>query len=147
VQILGFERDMLADPATASQSDSINAYITIAHEMAHQWFGDLVTMDWWNDLWLNEGFAEWMQYKAMDHFHPQWQPWLLAMVEREDAWTRIRAPGTHRSSQPVADILQANDDFDVITYTKGHGGHSDAGESDGRAALQGRDQTLLRAHA
>ena len=50
------------------------AYI-IAHELAHQWFGDLVTMNWWNDIWLNEGFATWAGWLAVDHFHPDWNIW------------------------------------------------------------------------
>jgi aminopeptidase N len=49
-----------------------NIYTTVAHEMAHQWFGDLVTMSWWDDLWLNEGFASWMEGRATEHFHPEW---------------------------------------------------------------------------
>lgn len=47
----------------------------IAHELAHQWFGNLVTMDWWSELWLNEGFATWVGWNAIDHFHPERQIW------------------------------------------------------------------------
>jgi aminopeptidase N len=94
-------------------------YIDIAHEMSHQWFGDLVTMDWWDDLWLNEGFAEWMEYKAADRFHPEWNIWLEAQSERESAMDLDSRKGTHPVIEPISDVLQANEAFDRITYNKG----------------------------
>ena len=144
--IFGFERDLFADPATASQTDLIDTYIDIAHEMAHQWFGDLVTMDWWNDLWLNEGFAEWMQFKATDHFHPQWQPWLLAATEREQAMDQDSRAGTHPIITPVANVLQANDDFDSITYMKGMAVIRMLEHQVGEQAFRDAIRRYLRAH-
>jgi aminopeptidase N len=117
--IFGFDHYFLLDPRVATQADAVTTYSYIAHEMAHQWMGDLVTMDWWNDLWLNEGFAEWMQYKATDHFHPEWDAWLLALDEREEALDQDSRAGTHPVITPIADVLQADDDFDAITYAKG----------------------------
>lgn len=55
------------------------AYV-VAHELAHQWFGNLVTMDWWNELWLNEGFATWVGWLAVDHLHPEWNVWAQFVV-------------------------------------------------------------------
>jgi aminopeptidase N len=117
--IFGFDHYFLVDPQRATQADAIRTYTYIAHEMAHQWVGDLVTMDWWNDLWLNEAFAEWMQYKATDHFHPEWDAWLLALDEREDGMHQDSRAGTHPVITPVVDVLQADSDFDSITYAKG----------------------------
>jgi aminopeptidase N len=117
--IFGFDAYLLVDPAVSSQSDRITVFHDIAHEMAHQWFGDLVTMDWWTDLWLNEGFAEWMEYKATDHFHPEWQVWLSSLMERETAFDLDARAGTHPIITPIADVLQADSDFDEITYSKG----------------------------
>ena len=57
------------------------AYV-VAHELAHQWFGNLVTMDWWNELWLNEGFATWVGWLAVDHLHPEWKVWSQFVVRR-----------------------------------------------------------------
>lgn len=57
------------------------AYV-VAHELAHQWFGNLVTMDWWNELWLNEGFATWVGWLAVDHLHPEWKVWSTFVVRR-----------------------------------------------------------------
>ena len=114
-----FSRDLLIDPKISTQADRVRVYTTVAHEMAHQWFGDLVTMDWWDDLWLNEGFAEWMEYKATDRFHPEWNVWLQALGEKESAFAMDSRAGTHPIIQPIRDVLQANEAFDTITYYKG----------------------------
>ncbi|HEX3431552.1 MAG TPA: M1 family metallopeptidase [Rhizomicrobium sp.] len=117
--IFFFERALLIDPAIATAESRRNVYITIAHEMSHQWFGDLVTMQWWDDIWLNEGFASWMELKATDHFHPEWQAWLDALDSKEAAMEVDARAGTHPVIQPIRDVFQANEAFDAITYDKG----------------------------
>jgi aminopeptidase N len=117
--IFYFERDLLIDPRISTQRDRQAVYVTIAHEMAHQWFGDLVTMAWWDDLWLNEGFASWMENKASDHFHPEWKLWLQAIEDKNDVMQTDARDGTHPIITPINDVLQAGGAFDGITYQKG----------------------------
>jgi aminopeptidase N len=117
--IFYFEQDLLIDPRIATESDRQNVYIVVAHEMAHQWFGDLVTMAWWDDLWLNEGFASWMENKVTDHFHPEWRVWLQQLQSKQGAMQTDAKDGTHPIIQPIHDILQAQSAFDDITYNKG----------------------------
>src|SRR5579884_3711990 len=113
------ETDLLLDEKNASVGAKKNVALVVAHEMAHQWFGDLVTMQWWDDLWLNEGFASWMEVKATDHFHPEWSLWLGALGDKEAAMRLDARAGTHPVVQHIRDVLQANQAFDTITYQKG----------------------------
>ncbi|HSY08621.1 MAG TPA: M1 family aminopeptidase [Steroidobacteraceae bacterium] len=117
--ILYFEQDLLIDERFSTEGDRQNVAVVIAHEMAHQWFGDLVTMAWWDDLWLNEGFASWMETKAVDHFHPQWKLWLQTQPAVQEAMDVDAANGTHSIVTPIRDVLQASNAFDEITYQKG----------------------------
>ncbi|HSN17066.1 MAG TPA: M1 family metallopeptidase [Gammaproteobacteria bacterium] len=117
--IFYFERDLIIDPKISTTEDKRDVYQVIAHEMAHQWFGDLVTMAWWDDLWLNEGFASWMEYKAPDHFHPEWKLWLDSVGAKEYAMRADARPSTHPIITPIYDVLQASQAFDGITYSKG----------------------------
>ncbi|HEY0283175.1 MAG TPA: M1 family metallopeptidase, partial [Rhizomicrobium sp.] len=114
-----FERTLLIDPKISTESDKRGVYVTVAHEMAHQWFGDLVTMEWWDGIWLNEGFASWMELKATNRFNPQWNTWLRSLGSKEGAMRIDARAGTHPVIQPIADALQANGAFDAITYSKG----------------------------
>jgi len=91
----------------------------VAHEMAHQWFGDLVTMAWWDNLWLNEGFARWMQTKAADDLHPEWKTGLQALGIYERGKRADAKPSTHPIVQTVLTASQAEQAFDNITYDKG----------------------------
>ncbi|MFI5268791.1 MAG: ERAP1-like C-terminal domain-containing protein, partial [Chloroflexota bacterium] len=84
-----------------------------------QWFGDLVTMAWWDDLWLNEGFASWMEFKATDHFNPGWDMWLDSVDAKEGAMSADARASTHPIITPIYDVLQASQAFDGITYEKG----------------------------
>jgi aminopeptidase N len=117
--IFSFERELLIDPRLSTEADRQAVYIVTAHEMAHQWFGDLVTMAWWDDLWLNEGFASWMEVKVTDHFHPEWKVWLQSLIAKQGVMQQDAREGTHPIITPVRDILQASGDFDDITYSKG----------------------------
>jgi aminopeptidase N len=117
--LLYFEQNLLVDPRLATEQNRQDIFLTIAHEMAHQWFGDLVTMDWWDDLWLNEGFATWMQTKAAEHVHPEWKPWLQLLRRKNDAMGSDAREGTHPVILPVRDVLRSAGIFDDITYNKG----------------------------
>ena len=115
-----FDYALLIDPKLSTEADKQNVYVDIAHEMAHQWFGDLVTMAWWDDLWLNEGFASWMENKATDHFHPEWKIWLQTKAGEQAAMRTDSRSGTHPVITPIHDVFAAANAFDGITYQKGH---------------------------
>lgn len=116
--IFAFERNLLLEPA-ASPADRQRVFTIVAHEMAHQWFGNLVTMAWWDDLWLNEGFTSWMESKAADYFHPEWKVSLQEMASRERAMRLDAAAGAHPVITPIRDVFAASTAFDAITYQKG----------------------------
>jgi aminopeptidase N len=112
------EAILLFDPERSSQRTKEYVFSILAHEVAHQWFGNLVTMAWWDDLWLNEGFATWMQTKATDHFNPAWQLWPRADRSKQEAMDVDARRTTHPIQQPVRDPAEAARAFDPITYAK-----------------------------
>ena len=124
-----YESKLLFDPKSSSAETKQDIYEVLAHEMAHQWFGDLVTMAWWDNLWLNEGFASWMGSKCTAHFNPQWEVWLRREsprdpsrrvgIAKEAALEGDARSTTHPIQQPVATEAEANSAFDDITYKKG----------------------------
>ena len=117
--IFTFEYALLVDPSISTQADKQRIFSITAHEMAHQWFGDLVTMRWWDDLWLNEGFASWMEGRTTAKLHPEWNTELEAVGVRESAMGRDAIVTTHPVVQHVETVEQANQAFDSITYSKG----------------------------
>lgn len=95
------------------------AYV-VAHELAHQWFGNLVTMDWWSELWLNEGFATWVGWLATDKIHPEWNVWSqFASEGMQTAFTLDSLRSSHPIEVPVRDGLDVDQIFDAISYLKG----------------------------
>ena len=113
------QNHLLFDPQTSTEYDRQVVFLVVAHEMAHQWFGDLVTMAWWDDLWLNEGFARWMQTYAADDLHPEWDTGLQAAEIFEAGKQADSVPSTHPVVQEVDTADQAQESFDSITYDKG----------------------------
>jgi aminopeptidase N len=115
-----YAEDMLLyDPVNNSESAKQRVFCVIAHELAHQWFGNLVTIGWWDDIWLTEGFASWMQMKATERFHPEWKPWLHAADDREIAMDVDAKKETHPVKYSLEDENQAIGSFDSIAYLKG----------------------------
>ncbi|KAF2397077.1 aminopeptidase [Trichodelitschia bisporula] len=95
------------------------AYL-VAHELAHQWFGNLVTMDWWSELWLNEGFATWVGWLAVDHLHPEWNVWAQFVSESlQTAFQLDSIRNSHPIEVPVRNALEVDQIFDHISYLKG----------------------------
>lgn len=124
-----YESRLLFDPQRSSAETKQNIYEVIAHETAHMWFGDLVTMAWWDNLWLNEGFASWMGTKCTARFNPQWEVWLSKTsprdptrrygIGREAAMEGDARSTTHPIQQTIATEAEASSAFDDITYRKG----------------------------
>ena len=95
------------------------AYV-VAHELAHQWFGNLVTMDFWDELWLNEGFATWVGWHATDHFHPEWNVWAAFIAEGFQTSLDLDSlRSSHPIEVPVRNALEIDQVFDAISYLKG----------------------------
>jgi len=113
------ETDLLADARTASVAARKNIADTIAHEMAHQWFGDLVTMAWWDDLWLNEGFATWMSDHPLAAWKPGWRVDVDAASETQGALGLDSLASTHPIHASVESPAEIEGSFDSITYQKG----------------------------
>jgi puromycin-sensitive aminopeptidase len=110
---------LLLDPATASVAERKRAAEVIAHELAHMWYGDLVTMAWWDDLWLNEAFATWMAYRVVDDWRPEWRMWQGFEHDRGGALALDALANTHPIYAPVRSVAEATENFDAITYEKG----------------------------
>jgi len=117
--IFTFERILLVDPKITSARAKQRIFAVGAHEIAHQWFGNLVTMQWWDDLWLNEGFASWMESKTTQRFNPDWQVELDRIYGREGAMGQDAYATTHPIIQTIKTVEQTSQAFDGITYSKG----------------------------
>jgi aminopeptidase N len=117
--IFTFESILLEDPAISSAATRQRIYSVQAHETAHQWFGNIVTMAWWDDLWLNEGFASWMETKTTDHFNPTWHALLGRVGGREAAMNLDSLVTTHPVVQRIRTVEETNQAFDAIAYQKG----------------------------
>jgi puromycin-sensitive aminopeptidase len=113
------ERYLLVDPATATQAELQSVVDVIAHELAHMWFGDLVTMKWWNGIWLNEAFATFMEMTCTDAFRPEWQRWVDFGLSRSAAFDTDALAATRPIEYPVVSPADADGMFDVLTYEKG----------------------------
>ena len=112
------ETALLLDPKTASLGTKKEVALVIAHEMAHQWFGDLVTMQWWDNLWLNEGFATWMENKPVAAMHPEWNIDQVVAID-EDTTLNLDAQPTTRAIRAKADTREEIEQmFDGISYGK-----------------------------
>ncbi|XP_055479167.1 LOW QUALITY PROTEIN: aminopeptidase N [Psammomys obesus] len=117
------ESALLYDPQSSSIGNKERTVTVIAHELAHQWFGNLVTVDWWNDLWLNEGFASYVEYLGADYAEPTWN--LKDLIVQNEVY-RVMAVDALASSHPLSSPAhevntpaQISELFDSITYSKG----------------------------
>ncbi len=113
------ENLLLVDPDRATQAERQLVVDVVAHELAHMWFGDLVTMRWWNGIWLNEAFATFMELAACDAFRPEWGRWETFGVERSVAFETDSLSSTRPVEFEVRSPADAEGMFDVLTYQKG----------------------------
>jgi puromycin-sensitive aminopeptidase len=113
------EAVLLIDPAESTQAELQRVADVVAHELAHMWFGDLVTMKWWNGLWLNEAFATFMELAAVDAYKPEWERWVAFTNERAAAFAVDSLESTRPIEFPVHSPEEAEGMFDLLTYQKG----------------------------
>ncbi|KAG2578561.1 hypothetical protein PVAP13_6NG203300 [Panicum virgatum] len=113
------ETALLYDELQSSASNKQQVAITVAHELAHQWFGNLVTMEWWTHLWLNEGFASWVSYLAVDSLFPEWNNWTQFLDETTSGLRLDALAESHPIEVEINHASEIDAIFDSISYDKG----------------------------
>ncbi len=114
------ETAVLVDPLETSTHNKQWVALVIAHELAHQWFGNLVTMEWWTHLWLNEGFASYMEYVAIDKLFPKWKVWTqFIFIEQGRGLSLDGLKNTHAIEIDVNHPAEISEIFDAVSYSKG----------------------------
>lgn len=112
--------DLLFDEKTSGASTKQRVAEVVQHELAHQWFGNLVTMDFWDGLWLNEGFATWMSWYSCNTFYPEWKIWQsYVTADLQSALSLDSLRSSHPIEVPVKRADEVNQIFDAISYAKG----------------------------
>ncbi|RHZ43655.1 M1 family metallopeptidase [Aspergillus thermomutatus] len=112
--------DLLLDEKNSGASRKERIAETVQHELAHQWFGNLVTMDFWDGLWLNEGFATWMSWYSCNAFYPEWKVWQTYVIDNlQSALSLDSLRSSHPIEVPVKRADEINQIFDAISYSKG----------------------------
>ncbi|PMD41161.1 lysine aminopeptidase [Hyaloscypha variabilis F] len=114
---------LCADESDGSAAGNVRKAYVVTHELAHQWFGNIVTAEWWDSLWLNESFADWATYNAATHMWPEWHPWSEFVSAGGQAYQAALALDSnrqsHRIENPVNTPAEIAQSFDAITYAKG----------------------------
>ena len=113
------ENRLLVDLSNASVSNLRAVANVITHEVVHQWFGNLVTMWWWDDLWLNESFATWLACKIVDDWKPEWRSWVEFVGEKQIPLGVDALAATRPVSSKVRTAAEVEEMFDALTYEKG----------------------------
>lgn len=114
------ETALLVDKHNTTTETKQYVAMVVAHELAHQWFGNLVTMKWWDDLWLNEGFASWIEFLAIDNLFPKWNMWTHFLVTEQLAALRLDGlKNTHPVQAHINHPADIRTNFDSISYAKG----------------------------
>lgn len=113
------ESALLFDEKNSAAANKQRVAIVVAHELAHQWFGNLVTMEWWTHLWLNEGFATWVSYLAVDYLFPDWNIWTQFIEQTVTAFKLDGLVESHPIEVEVGHAREIDEIFDAISYNKG----------------------------
>jgi len=138
---------LLIDPQRATQPELQRVADVINHELAHMWFGDLVTMSWWNGIWLNEAFATFMEITATDSFRPDWDVWTTFGLARAAAFDTDTLRSTRPIEYEVVSAADAEGMFDILTYEKGASVVRMLEQYLGAAAFRDGIRSYLRTHA
>ncbi len=138
---------LLVDPAQAARTELERVADVVSHELAHMWFGDLVTMGWWEGIWLNEAFATFMEMLCVDAFRPSWDRWAGFAPSREAALAVDGVHSTRPIEYPVGPPKEAEGMFDLLTYEKGCGVLRMLEQHIGPDVFRDGVRTYLKAHA
>jgi alanyl aminopeptidase len=145
--ILYREDILLFHPGVSAEQTRGAIAGVMAHEMAHQWFGDLVTLRWWTDAWLNESFATWMGNRTVDEWNPAYGSWNAFLTSVDQAMQKDALASARAVRQPLDDIKNVWNQFDSITYQKGGGVLAMFERFLGKERFREGIRRYLRAHA